>query len=158
MFKSKIVLFLLLAITPVLLISCENNKNDVIPDVYVDFWLDLNDPEFFDLLSISGTDTVGYWTNNWGQAAAGYDNNGIIVHKAFADQYYAYDRTCPHDFEVNKKSVKINVDGSYAVCPECGTQYSLPSGGVPLPGSAGKYPLKNYRTAFFGTTIHVWNY
>lgn len=157
MIRSKIILFLLLAITTVMLVSCKKNKNDVIPDVYVDFYINLNDPEFFDLNAIGNADTVGYWTNNYGSVAAGYLNNGIIVYRALLDQFYAYDRTCPHDYYVNHKNVKVNVDGIFAVCPDCGTQYALPSNGTPYSG-VGRYPLKNYRTALYGQTVHVWNY
>jgi nitrite reductase/ring-hydroxylating ferredoxin subunit len=138
--------------------SCSKDKNDVIPDVYVDFYIDLNDPEFFELNSIGVADTVDRNTNNLGQKAAGYDDNGIIIYRAMPDQFYAYDRTCPHDFAVNNTSVKIKLEESYfAKCPVCGTVYDLFSGGVPYSG-IGKYPLKNYRTAFSGQILHVWNY
>jgi hypothetical protein len=155
--KSKIVFFLIIAVLPYLVVSCKKNRNDVIPDVYVDFYMDLNDPEFFDLLAVGGADTINYLTNNYGLDAAGYDYNGIIVYRAMLDQFYAFDRTCPHDFKVNNKSVKVKIDGIYAVCPECGTQYALPSGGTPSSG-VGRYPLKNYRTYFDGQYIHVWHY
>jgi nitrite reductase/ring-hydroxylating ferredoxin subunit len=156
MLKSKIAIFLLFVSIFIFVESCRK-KNDVIPDVYVDFYMDINDPEFFDLLAITGWDTVNYKTNNWGQDAAGFDNNGIIVYRALLDQFYAYDRTCPHDYFVNHKSVKVKVDGIFAICPDCGTQYALPNGGTPTKNSIGKYPLKNYKTSFNGQYIHVWN-
>jgi len=139
----------------IILISCENNKNDVIPDVYVNFTLSLTDPEFVDLNAIGGSVVVDATTNNWGYAAAGYDGNGIIVHSG-ADSYYAYDRTCPHDYAVNGLSVKINIDGIYAICPKCSTTYALPAGGTPASG-VGRYPLKNYKTSFDGRYVTVWN-
>ena len=37
--------------------SCTKDKNDVIPDVYVNFTLDITDPEFINLTAI-GSDTV----------------------------------------------------------------------------------------------------
>ena len=40
--------------------------NDVIPDVYVDFTIDLLDPEFVNLTAIGNSDTVDASTNNWG--------------------------------------------------------------------------------------------
>ena len=46
--------------------SCNKEKNDVIPDVYVDFTLDLLDPEFVNLSVIGACDTVDAKTNNWG--------------------------------------------------------------------------------------------
>jgi hypothetical protein len=155
--QSKIGIFLILIVFALISSSCKKNKNDVIPDVYVDFYIDLNDPEFFDLNAIGNADTVSSATNNWGIYSAGYDNNGIIVYRATLDEFYAYDRTCPYDYEVNKKSFKVKIDGIFAVCPECATKYALPSFGTPYSG-VGRYPLKNYKTYFNGQIVHVWNY
>ena len=141
-----------LAIT---LSSCKKNKNDVIPDVYVDFTLDLNDPEFVNLNALGGADTIDARTNNWGISAAGYNNNGIIIYRG-PDEFYAYDRTCPHDYVVNSLSIKVKIDFTLAVCPKCGTTYALAANGTPASG-IGRYPLKNYRTSFDGRYVRVWN-
>jgi hypothetical protein len=160
MAESKIVVFFITLLLAEMLTSCKKNKNDVIPDVYIDFYISLNDPEFFDLNAIGNSVIITSQTNNIGRYAAGYDNNGIIIYRA-GDlppyEFYAYDRTCPHDFAVNGKSVKLNPDGIFAVCPECGTKYALPSFGTPYSG-IGKYPLKNYKTSFNGLILYVWNH
>lgn len=143
-----------LAIT---LSSC-NKKNDVIPDVIVDFSLNLYYPEFTDLNSFGGIVLVNANTNNLGSRAAGYDGNGIIIF-AGVGEFYAYDRTCPHDYAVNGLSVKVNIDplnSLNAICPKCSTNYALSVGGTPSKG-IGQYPLKNYRTSFDGTSVRVWN-
>jgi len=127
----------------------------VIPDVYVNFILDLNDPEFVNLNAIGGSDTVDARTNNWGLEAAGFDGNGIIIYRG-PDEFYAYDRTCPHDYAVNELSIKVNIDFTLAVCPKCGTTYALSASGTPASG-IGRYPLKNYRTRFDGRFVTVWN-
>jgi len=132
-----------------------SKKNDVIPDVYVDFTLDLLDPEFVSLNAI-GSDTVDARTNNWGNTAAGYNGNGIIIYNGGDGQFYAYDRTCPHDYEVNGQSIKVKIDFTIAVCPKCGTTYALSAFGTPASG-IGRYPLKNYKTSFDGRFIRVWN-
>jgi hypothetical protein len=156
--NSKITLFFILIVTAIGTGSC-NKKNDVIPDVYVDFTLNLSDPEFFELNAFGGTVLVNASTNNWGTSAAGYDGNGIIIH-AGVDEFFAYDRTCPHDYEVNGISVKVNVDPTNslnAICPKCLTNYALSAGGTPSKG-VSRYPLKNYRTSFDGRFVRVWNY
>ncbi len=141
-----------------LLISCESKNNDVIPDTYVSFIMDISgDILFSDLNAIGNSVIVTYRTNNWGYRAAGCDSNGIIVYRANLDQFYAYDRTCPHDYAVNSKSIKVNTDFIQAICPICSTAYSLPTGGVPISGP-GEYPLKNYRTIFDGRYLTVENY
>lgn len=153
---SKIGFLILVTSFILILFSCNKDNNDVIPDVYVDFTIDLLDPEFAKLSVIGTSDTIDATTNNWGYRSAGYDGNGIIIYRG-ADEYYSYDRTCPHDFAVNGLSIRINVDFAVAECPQCGTKYSLSTYGVPLSG-VGRYSLKNYRTSFDGSRfISVWN-
>lgn len=156
LFNSKIIFPSLIFPVALLLFSCSNEKNDVIPDVYIDFYISLNDPEFFNLNAIGNSVIITYQTNNMGYLSAGFDSNGIIIYRADLNQFYAYDRTCPHDYAVNGSSKKVNVDGIFAVCPHCGTTYALPAGGSPASGP-GRYPLKNYKTSFNGTVVHVWN-
>jgi hypothetical protein len=151
---SKIGFFLFITAFVIALVSCTKAKNDVIPDVYVNFTLDINDPEFVNLTSI-GSDTVDAHTNNWGSGAAGFNGNGIIIYNG-GDAFYSYDRTCPYDYEVNSLSVKVKIDFTIATCPICGTVYSLSAGGTPASGK-GRYPLKNYRTSFDGRFLRVWN-
>jgi nitrite reductase/ring-hydroxylating ferredoxin subunit len=144
-----------LAIT-IIFSSC-NKDNDVIPDVRVNFYLNLNDPEFVTLSTITNHVIVTSQTNNIGSLAAGFNNNGIIVYTYGIDEFYAYDRTCPHDYVLDGTSVKVAVsDLILAVCPKCSTKYALYGGGVPTSGP-GKYPLKNYRTSFERPSIRVWN-
>lgn len=155
---SKIRYFFLLTVAAFLLISCEKNKNDVIPDTIVNFTMDIRgDILFADLNAIGNSVIVTSQTNNWGRYSAGFESNGIIVYRATDEQFYAYDRTCPYDYAVNNKSIKVNVDFIQAVCPSCSTSYSLPTGGVPISGP-GNYQLKNYRTYFDGRYLSVENY
>ena len=137
--------------------SCSSENDDVIPDVYIEFTIDLMDPEFSSLLVIGVSDTVDSSTNNWGFRSAGYDDNGIIIYSG-PDDYFAFDRTCPHDFAESGLSVKVSPDmASIAECPHCGTRYALSAYGTPLSGP-GKYPLKNYATSFDDSRyISVWN-
>ncbi len=154
---SKIRIFFITLALVTVLGSC-NKKNDVIPDVYVDFTLNINDPEFANLNALGGSVTVDAYTNNWGLGAAGFNGNGIIIY-AGVDEYFAFDRTCPHDFEVNGASIKVNIDpenSTIAICPKCGTRFALSSYGTPISG-IGRYPLKNYRTSFDGLYVRVWN-
>lgn len=151
---SKIGFFLFSLAFIVSMSSCSKAKNDVIPDVYVNFTLDIDDPEFVNLTAI-GCDTVDARTNNWGTGAAGFNGNGIIIYNG-GDDFYAFDRTCPHDYEINGLSVKVKADFTIATCPQCGTIYSLSAAGTPASG-VGQYPLKNYRTSFDGRFLRVWN-
>jgi nitrite reductase/ring-hydroxylating ferredoxin subunit len=154
---SKIQFFLIASLIISALTSCKNEENDVIPDVYVNFNIDLiNDIEFKDLNAIGNHVIVTRLTNNWGLSSAGFDNNGIIVYRSLLDEFNAYDRTCPHDYVTDKLSIKVNVDFTIAICPRCSTNYALSAYGTPVSGP-GKYPLKNYKTRFDGRYITVWN-
>jgi nitrite reductase/ring-hydroxylating ferredoxin subunit len=154
---SKPALFFIIYFSSVGLFSCGKANNEVIPYAPVDFTIDLLDPEFVNLSVIGISDTIDASTNNWGFRSAGYDGNGIIIYSG-PDEYYAYDRTCPHDFAVNGLSVRVRINQSaVAVCPQCGTQYALSVYGTPISG-LGKYPLKNYKTNFDGERyIRVWD-
>ena len=154
---SKIIFFSIALSLTFSFSSC-NKSNDVIPDVYVDFNLDILDPRFVDLSAIGGTVMVDSKTNNQ-PYSGGYDDNGIIIH-AGVNEFFAYDRTCPHDYVLKALSIKVNIDPSNslnAICPQCSTYYSLPAGGTPFKGK-GQYPLKNYKTSFDGRFVRVWNY
>jgi hypothetical protein len=155
--RPNLIIFTIFLLSQLLITSCTKDKNDVVPDVYVDFYLSLDDPEFYILTTPLSAAYVSASTNNIGPNAAGYDNNGIIVFRDGNDEFFAYDRTCPHDFKVNNQSIRVNIDGIYAVCPQCGTTYGLPINGTPASG-IGQYPLKNYKASFNGLIVHVWNY
>ncbi len=149
-FSSFIIFYALLSY------ECSKNNTDVIPDVSVDFTIDLMDPEFAGLTVIGIADTVDSSTNNWGYRSAGFDGNGIIIYSGPAE-YYAYDRTCPYDYASSGLSIKLRLDASLALCPECKTKYALSTYGTPISGP-GKYQLKNYRTSYDGNRfIRVWN-
>jgi nitrite reductase/ring-hydroxylating ferredoxin subunit len=154
--NSKIRYFFISLILATFLISCEKNKNDVIPDEYVDFTIDLLD--FPNLYSVIGSDTVDANDLRVDQRryAGGFNGSGIIIYSG-ADGYYAYDRTCPHDYVENGLSVKVNIDFTIATCPKCSTSYALAAFGTPASGP-GKYPLKNYKTRLDGRFLTVWNY
>lgn len=155
-YRSKLKIFYLIILILGITFSCNKDEYDVIPDVLVDFYIDLNDPEFFDLTVETGYALISSSTNNLGIYASGFDDNGIIIYHALADEFMAYDRTCPHDYKVNSKSTAVDVNGVYAECPVCKSTWALPSFGAPSSGPS-KYPLKTYRTSFDGRFIHVFN-
>lgn len=147
------ILLLLLALT-----ACEKENFDVVPDVYVDFSIRLDDPEFQALNAVGNT---VYITRAYdGYRSAGYDNNGILIYRASGEEFYAYDATCPHDFAVNGLSVAVEIENSgdlFAVCPSCQSSYILPAYGAPTDDSESAYPLKNYRTSFNGLYLRVYH-
>ncbi len=140
--------------------SCERNSNDPIPDVYINFTIDLNNIEFNSLGTLGNSAVVTRETNNFGSRAAGFENNGILIYRSLNDEFLAFDRTCPHCYAVNEESIVIETEEFFsqeAVCPECGTVYSLDMNGMPKEGP-GKYYLKSYKTQLNGGRyLTVWN-
>lgn len=140
-----------------LIISCERAKNDPIPDVYVDFTIDIYDYPALEALTGSASVDASDPRIPDRKYAGGFEGNGIIIYRSLPDEFNAYDRTCPHDYAVNSLIKKVNIDFTEAICPQCSTHYALSSFGTPVSGP-GKYPLKNYRTRFDGRFLTVWNY
>lgn len=123
--------------------ECGNKDEFEFPPVYLNVTMNLlTDPEFLTLNSPGESMDIIYHPN--GDVTIGYDNNGIIVYNN-GDEFYAYDRTCPHDLP---NSVAISSDGSMATCPVCNSIYVLPSEGLPSTGSVSKYYLKRYHTSY----------
>ena len=156
---SNLRIFLLFTLVALPLISCDRDKNDVIPDITVDFTITFSDPEFFDLFYSPGTSVLlSSAHRHLGLGTAGFDGNGIIVYNTGLQgfEYGAFDRTCPHCYANDDVSVAVNVDGVYAICPRCSTNYALGGSGLPQSGP-GQYYLKNYHTSFTGYSVRIWN-
>lgn len=107
-------------------------------------------------VSVSGISVnvdAGGYTNlltvgGWVYVTGGYD--GIILFCNAQDSYLAFDRGCPYDCITNSKAiVNVQTGGITAVCPVCGTVYSLYSG-ARLSGP-GTIALKQY-------TVNYSNY
>ncbi len=157
---SNVKIFFIITTALLLTMSCDREKNEVIPDITIDFTISFSDPEFFDLYYSPGTSALLSSSHrHLGLGTGGYDGNGIIIYNTGLQdfEYSAYDRTCPHCFVENSLSIAVNIDGIEAVCPICNTHYLLPSYGTPTAVGPSKYPLKNYRTAFTGYSVRVWN-
>ncbi len=153
-------IFFLGVVMALSLTCCERDSNDPIPNVYVNFSIDLNKIEFNSLGTLGGSAIVTRKTNNFGSRAAGYNNNGILVYRSLNDEFLAFDRTCPHCYAEREASVTIETEDSFsqeAICPTCGTVYSPDMNGMPKEGP-GRYYLKNYRTRLDnGRYLTVWN-
>jgi hypothetical protein len=159
MLVSKIEFIFILVIMQLAFVSCHNDENDVIPDITVEFYISYSDPEFFDLFYSPGTSALVSASQTYlGIGTGGFDDNGIIIYNTGMEgfEYAAFDRTCPHCYVNASASVAVNVDGVFAICPRCSTNYALASSGIPQSGP-GQYYLKNYQTAFAGGSIRVWN-
>lgn len=156
---SKLMLFLVYSIWIALISSsCEEERQHPIPDVYVNFSINLfNDPEFFRLRNQGATVVVTNTT--LGALNLGYLNNGIIIHNGGDDEFFAYDRTCPYDLP---EGIAIETEpySSIGTCPKCGSMYVFLSMGAPTTDSPSPWPLKRYSTVYNPNTgeLFISNY
>lgn len=113
-----------------------------VPDVTVNFTVNL-DTAFY--LNADGYEYV----------SGGYD--GILLVYEDSASYLAVDRGCPYDCETNKKAIiTVRAGGYTAICPVCGTIYSLYKNGAVINGP-GTFALKQYNVYYNGIYIKITN-
>ena len=143
--KILILLFLFLCSTFFLVSnSCKKDKKeDNIPYVYVDFYINTNSTQFLELHSVGG----------WVSVTGGV--RGIIIYRKAVDEFIAYERNCT--YQPNNTCALVSVDNSNLMLIDscCGSMFLLTDGTVIK--SPASIPLKQYRTSFDGATLHVFN-
>jgi len=123
---GKVIILLLLILC---FFSCDEKQNPV-PNVYVDILIPLNDPQYS---SITVPGNFLYLTGGV---------NGILLIHTVDDQYKAYDRTCTYDPDCGTVSYNENTfRATDTVC--CGSEFSMLVDGIVEQGPA-EFPLKQY--------------
>jgi nitrite reductase/ring-hydroxylating ferredoxin subunit len=135
--------FLLPLFLFVIITGCKKDSTPAtsgVPNVAVSFSINVTSALYTPLLNVGG----------WVYVTGGYD--GIILFCNGIGTYIAFDRGCPYDCETNTKAiVNVQTGGITAVCPVCGTTYSLYSGTTTK--GPGSIALKQYHTSFDGSTF-----
>jgi len=136
----------LLIIIPVLvcvLFSCKKEVKDPIPDVYVNLYLDISSTFYIELTSVGG------WVNLTG----GY--KGLVVYRLSSDEFMAFERACPYDWQVDSAYVNVEPSGLMMKCNSCGSEFLIIDGSVINgPSSIG---MKQYHTNFDGQILRIYN-
>jgi len=126
--------------------GCKDQYNPIEGDA--DFWIENidSDPEF---KALTAPNSAVYVKGGIG---------GIIIFRAkyeqAIDDFYAFDRACPHEGENTTKVVWSKDDPFYATCPKCGSVYNLV--GKAIDKGPSEYPLFSYNCDFYGEDIHVY--
>ncbi len=145
--KSKIDTFsIIYAIIVFFFVSCTDENQDIIPFTYVNYTIDLQNPDYLDLLNVSGSAYIN---------GEGYNRNGIIVYRSGIDEFKAYDRTCTYKVPDNCSVEKSSNSIVNVICPCCDSQFGLMYGSVSK--GPANYALKEYQTTFDGTYIRIFN-
>jgi len=138
--RSIKILFMLILV--VFIKGCDD-KNQIVPNVYVNFYISVFDPEFSTLLSPGNSITVTGGVN------------GILIYRISSDEFAAYDRTCTYNVSDNCRIV-VDDDINFATDSMCCNSRFLLLDGSVIEGPA-TYPLKRYQTNFDGNYLHVYN-
>ena len=133
----------LLLVSLLVFVSCKKENKNPIPDVYVSFYMNISSTIYIELASVGG------WVNLTG----GY--KGVVVYRASSDEFVAFERACPYDWETDSAYVDVEPSGLVLQCKKCKSEYLILDGSI-VSGVA-KYPLKQYKADFDGQTLHVYN-
>ena len=136
---------LIAACALVLLIFSCKNKDEIIPNTFVDITIHVSDPAYSNLNAIGG----------WVYIPGGV--KGIIVYKRSPEDFMAYDRNCTY-LPSNACSIvsvtKDNITLSDSPC--CPSRFQIIDGGVTKgPATRG---LKTYLTSFDGSVLRIYSY
>lgn len=154
-FFSKLRIFFLIFVVSVYIAACNKDNKNIIPDTLTDFVIYLDDPMFIDLNAIGNSVLVD--SSYRGNASAGYNNHGIIVYRTGQNEFYAFDRTCTFEEQLNE-AVDLDVPTDLtAKCPNCGSVYVLPGLAYPDKDGPAVYPLKQYYAEYSNNTVWVHN-
>ena len=124
--------------------SCVEEAPRIVPDVYVNFSINIDLPLYSNLQADNNAIIV---------KNQGYNNSGVIIYRSF-DNFFAFDATCPQHID---KPTAIVLDdkgaSGTATCPVCKAVYTFSSGGQSSKG----YPLKEYKVTKTGSFLYVSN-
>ncbi len=124
-------------------ISCETNRDKIIPYVKVDKYLLL----YADLADM-GIGTA--------KLINGEGYQGIVLYRESDLEFYAYDRTCTMFPEHDEAVVEDTTFYGVFRCPQCNSTYLLMNGAEPNSGPA-QFPLVQYQTSIQGDVLHIYN-
>ena len=125
-----------------LIVNC-GKEQDIVPNVNVDIYISLSDPNFIDLNPVGG----------WVYITGG--SRGIIVYKKSTTEFMAYDRHCTYLPSNSCARVEVDKSQIMAVDSCCGSKFLLTDGSVI--GPPATIPLKSFSTTFDGNTVHIYN-
>lgn len=140
--KKIIYLILLIALS----VSCKKDEsNDEIPNVHVDFTMNLNLPEYFPLTAPGG----------WMYVTGGV--KGIVIYRLTLNDFFAIERNCSYQ-PANGNRVSVDTTNTAFLRDDaCGSKFNMINGGSVENGPATR-PLKRYNATYDGSSmLHVYN-
>ncbi len=141
--RKRYILALLLLVYFFAGLGCNKERYERVPNVFVNFTIDLNQAQYTPLQITGG----------WVYVTGGY--RGIIVYRKTFEEFVALDRTSTYKPESEGNRVVVEENNLIAADTVSGSRFLLLDGSV-VEGPA-PFGLKQYRTSFDGVHIHITN-
>ncbi len=141
--KIFIKVLIILFSTSFLFLGCKKQNNNPIPETYVSFYLNISSTLYLNLASVGG----------WENITGGY--KGVVVYRKSSDEFMAFERACPYDWEIDSGYVSVDPSGLILKCKSCASEFLILDGSIVHGPST--LSLKQYKTEFDGQTLHVYN-
>jgi len=140
MYKTTTLFILVLLIV----FSCRKNE-DLIPNVSVNEYINLNLPSYSNLNAV----------NNWIYYPAGA--KGLIIFRKSTTEFVAFERACTYDPNTSGAVVYMLANGIDAKDSICGSKFFIFDGSI-INGPASR-PLQQYRCTYniSANQLHVYN-
>ena len=126
-------------------VACNDDRRDVVPNVFVDVTLNLNLPTYQPLSLVNGM--IIY-------PQAGY--RGLFIHQSAFQEFTAFDVACTQQPSDPCHTLGIDTATLLLQCPCCSSRFS--ADGFPARGPA-TFALKSYRTFYSpsANTLRITN-
>lgn len=137
--KNNILFFSLF----LLFFSCKkNNDQEIIPDVFVDIEINVNNQEYLDLRRDGGSVNISGGVK------------GILLYHEKSNNYTAFERNCP--YQPSADCAQVDLDGSllFIQCPCCSSQFDFEGNVISGPSTL---PLKEYSSSLNGSYLRIRN-
>jgi nitrite reductase/ring-hydroxylating ferredoxin subunit len=140
---SKVHIFLITILLIGINDSCRK-KDDLVPNVAVNFTIFLSDPEFATL------QTIGNYVFVTGGVS------GVVIYRYSQTEFVAFDRCCSYKPSDRCAVLPDTTNTLFLKCPCCNSKFSFIDGSVQ--SGPAERPLTTYETAFDGNNaIHIYN-
>jgi nitrite reductase/ring-hydroxylating ferredoxin subunit len=140
---SKVHLFLITILFISISDSCRK-KDDLVPNVAVNFTIFLSDPEFATL------QTIGNYVFVTGGVS------GIVIYRYSQTEFIAFDRCCSYNPSDRCAVLPDTANSLFLKCPCCSSNFSFIDGSVQ--SGPAERPLTMYESSFDGNnSVHIYN-
>jgi len=136
-------LLIIVSLCALIFCSCKKEIQDPIPDVYVNFSMNISSTFYIELSSVGG----------WVNVSGGY--KGITVYRLSSEEFVAFERACPFDWKIDSAIVNVDQSGLILKCPACSSEFLIIDGSIVNGPSA--IGLKKYNTNFDGQFLYIYN-